>query len=371
MPADINEPLFHYLLHDASIIYLIIDKNGTIIQSNEFADRLTGKQLTGMHFSEIFIKFGQPITISDYLNLSKGKTLVNVNTISTLPESYYFKFYDLDSSVLALGESNSHDIDLLKKSLLELNQEQSNLGRELQKKNAEMKKLNELKNQFLGIAAHDLRNPIGIIMGYSDFLLEEIQDYISPDHTKMLTAIKSSSEFMLHLLNELLDISKIESGKLNLEKREVNIATFIKNNLDLNRVLAQKKNISIQLNTIDSAPELIFDPDKIDQVLNNLISNAIKFSLPNTKIIVNVYMSGDNVKVSVTDQGQGIPKDEMSKLFKTFEITSVKSTGGEKSTGLGLSIARNIIIGHGGKIWVDSQVGKGSTFCFSLPLTVD
>ena len=371
MSADLKEPLIEYLSHHSSIIFLIIDKDGTIIQSNTFSDHLTGKQLTGMHYSEIFIKFGQVFSISDYLNPSKEKTLVNVNTISTLPESYYFNFYDLGSAVLALGESKSQDIDLLRKSLLELNREQSNLSRDLQKKNAEMKKLNELKNEFLGVAAHDLRNPIGIIMGYSDFLLEEVQYCLTPDHIRMLMAIKSSSEFMLHLLNELLDVSKIESGNLNLEKRKVDIVTLVKNNLNLNRFLAQKKNISIQLNTIESAPEIIIDPDKIEQVLNNLISNAIKFSSSNTKIIVNIFMSGKNITVSVTDQGLGIPKDEMSKLFKTFETTSVKGTEGEKSTGLGLSIVRNIINGHGGKIWVDSEVGKGSIFYFSLPLTND
>ena len=371
MPTDVNASLIQYLSHESSIIFLIIEKDGTILKSNKFADQITGKQLTGMHYSEIFIKFGKAICISDYLNQSEEKTLVNVNTFSSLPESFYFKFYDQGNAVLALGESNSHDNIILQKNLLELNQELNNLSRELQKKNAEMKKLNELKNEFLGIAAHDLRNPIGIILGYSEFLIEDIDEFLSADQKEMLQSIQSSCQFMLHLLNELLDVSIIESGKLNLEKRKVNIVNILKNNLKLNSVIAQKKNISIQFNANEIIPIIEIDPEKIEQVMNNLISNALKFSLPQTKINVNVFLTGEHVTISVTDQGPGIPKNEIKKLFKTFTTTSVKSTGGEKSAGLGLSIVRNIVMGHKGKIWVDSRIGIGSTFYFSLPLSVD
>ena len=234
-----------------------------------------------------------------------------------------------------------------------------------------MKKLNELKNEFLGIAAHDLRNPIGIILGYSEFLIEDIDEFLSADQKEMLQSIQSSCQFMLHLLNELLDVSIIESGKLNLEKRKVNIVNILKNNLKLNSVIAQKKNISIQFNANEIIPIIEIDPEKIEQVMNNLISNALKFSLPQTKINVNVFLTGEHVTISVTDQGPGIPKNEIKKLFKTFTTTSVKSTGGEKSAGLGLSIVRNIVMGHKGKIWVDSRIGIGSTFYFSLPLSVD
>ena len=123
MPTDVNASLIQYLSHESSIIFLIIEKDGTILKSNKFADQITGKQLTGMHYSEIFIKFGKAICISDYLNQSEEKTLVNVNTFSSLPESFYFKFYDQGNAVLALGESNSHDNIILQKNLLELNQE--------------------------------------------------------------------------------------------------------------------------------------------------------------------------------------------------------------------------------------------------------
>lgn len=249
-----------------------------------------------------------------------------------------------------------------------LNNDLVNMQRELSKKNRELDELNKLKNQFLGIAAHDLRNPLGVIMGYSEYLLEEVEEILTEDQKDMLKSIMASSEFMLRLLNDLLDISAIESGNLNLNLCRADLVQVVRKNVELNNVIAHKKNISIHLNATASMPEILFDMGKIEQVLNNLISNAVKFSPPGSN--VNVYISkGDSdLTVAVADHGPGIPEAEREKLFKPFQKTSVKSTGGETSTGLGLSIVHKLILGHKGKIWVDSKVGEGSTFYFSLPV---
>jgi len=252
--------------------------------------------------------------------------------------------------------------------LSRLNNDLVNMQRELSKKNRELDELNKLKNQFLGIAAHDLRNPLGVIMGYSDYLLEEVEGILSDDQNDMLKSILESSEFMLRLLNDLLDISAIESGNLNLNLMKADLVQVVRKNVELNNVIAHKKNISIQLNATESMPEILFDMGKIEQVLNNLISNAVKFSLPGSNVNVFISKSDSDLTVAVTDQGPGIPQDECERLFKPFQKTSVKSTAGEKSTGLGLSIVRNLILGHNGKIWVESKVGEGSTFYFSLPV---
>jgi len=252
--------------------------------------------------------------------------------------------------------------------LSRLNNELVNMQRELSKKNRELDELNKLKNEFLGIAAHDLRSPLSVIMGYSNFVLEETEGTLSEDHVKMLKSILTSSKFMLNLLNDLLDVSAIESGKLNLNLVKTDIIKVIEKNVELNNVIAQKKNIKILFNHPVLIPEITFDDGKIEQVLNNLISNAVKFSQPGTIVNVGIAVNGNGVVVSVTDHGQGIPETELEKLFKPFERTSVRSTAGEKSTGLGLSIVRNLILGHKGEIWVESKVGVGSTFYFSLPL---
>jgi two-component system, OmpR family, sensor kinase len=162
-----------------------------------------------------------------------------------------------------------------------LNNELTTAKRELTKKNIQLSKLNQEKNQFLGMAAHDLRNPLSVIMMYSDFIIEEAADDLGEEHQEFLQVIRSSSEFMLKLIDNLLDVSKIESGKLELELESTNIIKFIEHNLELNRVLADKKHIKIDFTYDDGlTSEIEIDRSKIDQVLNNLISNAIKFSEP-------------------------------------------------------------------------------------------
>jgi signal transduction histidine kinase len=252
--------------------------------------------------------------------------------------------------------------------LSRLNNDLVNMQRELAKKNRELDELNKLKNQFLGIAAHDLRNPLGVIMGYSDFLIEEVQEILSEDQNMMLQSILASSEFMLGLLNELLDISAIESGNLNLNLVKADLGNVVRKNVELNNVIAHKKGIGIYFTQSEPMPEILFDSGKIEQVLNNLISNAVKFSQPGTCVNVTISRRDNDLIVAVADHGPGIPEAERGKLFNPFQKTSVRSTAGEKSTGLGLSIVRNLIQGHHGKIWVESIVGEGSTFYFSIPI---
>jgi len=172
---------------------------------------------------------------------------------------------------------------------------------------------------------------------------------------------------MLRLLNDLLDISQIEAGKLDLHLEDVDLRALVQENVHLNRIIAGKKNIKIELVCPDAVP-LRADPSKLEQVLSNLISNAIKYSFPDTTVTVTLEPVGNEVAIRVRDQGQGIPAAELHKLFEEFQKTSVKSTAGEKSTGLGLAIVKKIVEGHGGRISVLSEVGHGSTFQVSLPL---
>lgn len=252
--------------------------------------------------------------------------------------------------------------------LSRLNNELSNLQRELTKKTVALEKLNDEKNRFLGIAAHDLRNPLNAIQMYSEFLLEEAANALSVEHLEFVSIIHSSSRFMLQLVNDLLDVAVIESGKLNLELEPVDIVEMVRHNTAVNSVMAAKKGIRLNFEYDPDIPELLIDPAKIEQVLNNLITNAVKFSHSGSAVEVRVARAGEQVLVSVRDQGQGIPAQDLGKLFEPFQKTSVKSTGGEQSTGLGLAIVRKIVNGHRGKVWVESEVGKGSTFFVSLPV---
>ncbi len=366
---DIGEDLTRYLFQDAAILFLILDPAGRIIDANNYTRRLTGDDLIGKALPDVILDFTGTVNLPGLLQKNDKLQLLNVRTRSGLPQTFYFHFIESGENILAFGEINSLEIETLRKNLLSANNELSNLSRELQKTNAELVKLNELKNQFLGMAAHDLRNPIGVILTYSDFLLEEAGDVLKEEHAQFLAIIRKSSEFMLSLLNDLLDVAKIESGRLDLDLEPADLVALIRNNVTLNQSLADKKSIRIIFRNDMPLPTILMDRTKIEQVLNNLISNAIKFSPLGTTVEVNILKSANHLTVSVRDDGQGIPESERKKLFQPFSRTSVKSTGGEKSTGLGLAIVRKIVMGHGGKIGVDSEVGRGSTFYFTLPLT--
>lgn len=257
----------------------------------------------------------------------------------------------------------SHYLD----ELTTLNNELVNLQRELSKKNVELQRLNDLKNQFLGMAAHDLRNPLSVILAYSDFLRDEAQEQLTPDQLEFVEEIQASSQFMLALINELLNISVIESGRLQLNTELTDVGGLVSRVAQLNRRLADQKEILLQVELPSTPLTMEIDALKIQQVLNNLLTNGIKFSHPKTQILVTTQIRDQVVEITVQDHGQGIPANELERLFKPFSRTSVRTTGGESSTGLGLVISRRIVEGHGGSIWVKSQVGQGSTFGFTLP----
>jgi PAS domain S-box-containing protein len=238
----------------------------------------------------------------------------------------------------------------------------------LRQSNDQLRELNNQKNEFLGMAAHDLRNPIAVIQNSSSVLSRYSSENLSEKQKEFLKKIYDTSKFMLELLNNLLDISKIESGKLELEITKNDYPDFVRKNIEFNRLFATEKGISIDLVLSEDNPLVDFDKNKIEQVLNNLISNAIKYSHPNTTIRIEVLREKNFVVTKVVDQGQGIPENELPHVFKPFQKASTKPTAGEKSTGLGLAIVKKIVEGHRGMIGVESKVGKGSTFFFKLPL---
>lgn len=247
-----------------------------------------------------------------------------------------------------------------------LNNELINAQRELNKSNKKLEQLNEQKNEMIGIAAHDLRNPLSVITGYIQFVMGTGTN-LTDAQRQMLDKSVNAAKKMMHMLEELLDMSEIESGRVILNKTQADLDKLLQDDVELNQVIANKKNITIDYQS-QGPIDIEIDPPKIEQVFNNFLSNAIKYSQPNTCIKVRVERTPKLVTVKVIDQGPGIPDEEVNKVFKPFETTSVQATDGEKSTGLGLSICSRIINVHGGQVGLQSKVGKGSEFYFSLPL---
>ena len=246
-----------------------------------------------------------------------------------------------------------------------INNELTNLHRDLSQKNAELARLSDEKTRFLGVAAHELRSPLSVILSYSEFLDEESQ--LPPEQHEFVSVIKNTSGLLLRLIDDLLDVAQIDAGRLSLQLELTDLGALARNNLARNQVLAGKKQIRIRLFEEQSLPRLWVDPGKMEQVLNNLLGNAIKFSPPNTEICVRLGCEGSQVVLAVEDQGPGIPEPEQAKLFKPFSRLDVNRKRGESGVGLGLSIVRRIIEGHHGTISVKSAEAKGSSFQVRLP----
>ena len=228
--------------------------------------------------------------------------------------------------------------------------------------------LNQLKNKFLGMAAHDLRHPITVMQGYLDMLVAGVLGPMSENQSRVMRILQGASETMLSMVNDLLDVSSIESGNLELRLEVLPLAAFLEEIREESALLAQGKQQEVHLELPAELPSLQMDPQRIHQVLTNLVTNAIKFSHAGTLITVGAALENAGVRIYVKDQGQGIPRRELGKAFTEFGRLSVRPTAGETSTGLGLAIAKRIVEAHGGRIWVESKEGEGSTFSFVLPI---
>lgn len=255
--------------------------------------------------------------------------------------------------------------------LARVNNDLATAQRQLAKSNAELRWLNEQKNQLLGMAAHDLRNPLAAVIAYSSFVLEE-EARLSPEQSSMLRRIQVNVETMLGMVEDVLDFSAIESGTVRLDPVQVTLGELLTELVESSRLIADKKGIRIASVVDRDVPPLFADRRKLSQVLNNLMTNAIKFSHPGASVTVAAGCDpGSAVWISVSDRGLGMSPEQMDRLFKPFGRVGVQATGGEKSTGLGLAIARRIVEAHGGRIEVESAVGKGTTFTVVLPLPAD
>jgi len=238
---------------------------------------------------------------------------------------------------------------------------------ELKKSYEELKGLDKLKTQFLNITSHELRTPVTPIKIQIGLLLESYFGKITEKQKKSLTMILRNTRRLDALIADILDISKIQGGNLKLELEKTDLAYCIKESVETVKTFAVKKNISITTK-IGKLPKFKFDKNRIIQVLTNLINNATKFTPENGKITIEAEMQKNNILIKVKDTGIGLAEKNLKSVFKPFFqiIPSYKIR--DKGTGLGLSICKGIIEQHGGKIWIESKLGKGSTFYFTLPL---
>ncbi len=236
----------------------------------------------------------------------------------------------------------------------------------IERQNAELVSLNEVKSRLLGMAAHDLRNPIGAIGMAATLLLEEFDDLPEAERRKFLADIRDQTRHMLALLDDLLDVSEVEEGRVSLSPAAVALDRFLLEAADRHGLMATPKKTRVVVESCPPGP-VRTDPRRLRQIVDNLVSNAVKFSPPGSTVRLRGERRGGAWWIAVEDEGPGITLEDRVRLFEHFARLSAQPTGGEKSVGLGLAITRRAVHALGGEIWVDSEPGHGARFWFTLP----
>jgi PAS domain S-box-containing protein len=246
---------------------------------------------------------------------------------------------------------------------------------ELEQANLQLKRFDELKSNFLANMSHDLRTPLNSILGYTDLLLDRVDGDITDEQEKSLEKVHNNAKHLLTLINDVLDISRIESGRMELDLMPVNIKDLIAETVSALDPLIGKKGLVLETSFDEGLPLAYADPDRVRQVVTNLVDNAIKFTSEG-RITVRAKASEMRpdkegwpkfVEICLSDTGRGIRKKDLNRLFDKFRTLDTLATSQYRGAGLGLSICKGLVEMQGGEIWAKSKYGQGTTFCFTLP----
>jgi len=251
---------------------------------------------------------------------------------------------------------------------IESNRESNKAAENLERRCAELGKISAEKTRWLEMAAHDLRNPVSAILASSELLMEDGPRSISEEQRSMLQLIHSSGESMLQLLNNLAEVAVLESTAPPLSREPTDLRLLIEECISLSLPLARRKQSQILLRDQESVPLLNLDTCRMRQVLMNLIEHAVKYSQSAAIVEVGAVLNGGSVLISVRDNGPGVTPDEIDKIFTPFQKTRARAASAEHDTGLGIVTCKWIVDQHGGRIWVESTLGHGTTFNVSLPV---
>lgn len=239
---------------------------------------------------------------------------------------------------------------------------------QLQEANQKLRDVDALKSRFLRMATHELRTPLTLILGYDSLLAESAKGRLSPEEEEMLTDAIESCRRLIHLVNSMLDIHRIEAGKMELQLAQCDLRRMASRIVNLFQTEARQKGIHLSLHVPASLPTIEADGDRLEQVIINLVANAVKFTGEGGSVRVSVRPADRNaVEVAVSDTGVGIPLEDQSQIFTEFVRVSRPGGFDRSGSGLGLAIAKRIVEAHSGEIFVKSRVGQGSTFRFRIP----
>jgi len=242
------------------------------------------------------------------------------------------------------------------------------LFNEIQEKSRQLELASRHKSEFLSSLSHELRTPLNAVIGFSEALLERMFGEMNAKQEDYLKDIHSSGQHLLSLIKDILDLSKIEAGRMELELSEFSLPNALQDAITLMRERAQTHGIAIELRVDKRLDEIRADERKLKQIVLNLLSNAVKFTPDGGRVELDARVNGSSVEVSVKDTGVGIAPEDQQAVFEEFRQVGHHYTIKHEGTGLGLALTRRFVELHGGKISLESELGKGSTFTFTLPL---
>jgi len=266
----------------------------------------------------------------------------------------------------ALADHMNH----MSRELQRLSESQRRGSHELQRLNEQLQQASKAKSDFLANMSHELRTPMNAILGFVEMVLDEIYGDVPAHLKEPLTDIQTNGKHLLRLINDVLDLSKIEAGRMELVLGEYSVQEVVETVRASLQSLALEKGLGFVAAAQEDIPLAFGDGRRITQCLTNLVGNALKFS-KGGRVAVWVEQQGENLLYRVSDTGIGIPKNELENIFNEFQQVDMAMTREFAGTGLGLNITKKFVEMHGGRIWVESELGKGSTFFFSIPLRVN
>lgn len=326
-----------------------------------FADQITGGELS---FSVFYLV---PIILLALYRDTKIKAIITCSIFAALTW-FFCEYSGRDYSTVLFPMWNAFGNLIIYTSIGLLIHYLKEKHKRLSAANKLLTASNKEKNIFVGVAVHDLRNPISGIYSLSDLLLKNHKEDTETAVIEGLDYIKTLSSNTLSILKDVLSVSRLGSGKVELEIKSHDYNSFIKEQITLNQLIAKQKKIHIEFISKEESIIADFDENHMREVIDNLLSNAIKYSDPKNEITVITSLAvGDIVMTKVIDKGKGIAQEEQENLFNYFQTTSTQPTNGEQSTGLGLAIAKQIINLHKGDLWVKSAPNMGSTFYYTFP----
>jgi len=327
--------------------------------------------MPGMKGDALLTKFHEIFPSAKTLLLTGQASIEGVSNAVNNANLYRFisKPWEKDDLILTLKEAiKSYEQE---KTIIRQNEELTELNTNLEKKVEERtKQLNELnatKDKFFSIIAHDLKNPFNTLIGFTELILENLNDYSYEKLEEFIGILRDTSKQSYALLENLLEWSRSQTGRIQINKEDLNINTLVEENINLLLNQAAKKKIKL-INEIQYNGNVFADINMLRTVIRNLISNAIKYTKEEGSITCSSKLLQDKLEISIIDTGIGIKPENLEKLFRIDVNYSTRGTADEGGTGLGLILCKEFIVKNGGEMWVESIYGEGSTFKFTVPL---